>query len=539
MKAHRFFPGCLARHFTPWDGIAAACAAVYWILYCAAGLDLHFFTTANTKYRLAFLCLLIVLAIAALRLGRRVFVEKDRFSRRFVLYAAVNLAVLLFFLLLLWPGTWSWDDIYVLNGAQTYSFVAWQHFLSSVAIIFSAFLIPSAGGIAAVQVVILALISGYLLALFDVLFLDANRRFYGAALLIADLCFFLPPLLLYASSRYRSTLCAYLELFLFAFVVRLVKFPALRRAKNIAFVLALVVLIASWRSENIYYAPLCFFILLLLLGRKYWKRCLALALAVCVLTVGIGRYNTRLIGTNDYSVVAVINQVTALTRRAVSEDDPSTQTALDQIDRVLDVDRLISEPDKTGSALYWEGVAFSYTEEEYRDFLSAYLHLILKYPFTFLQECTRIFSNALGINDNQQTLCQSAIAIYQPGTSHHEIWGEDRPALNVSLRASTIRLLGGLDGNDQYTLLSHIFFNLIPPMLLSLAALLFFLFRRKPLPLLFSFAIFCKVPLIFLTAPGGYFMYFLSIYLFGYLVLFFTLSLLFNRNCKRKEPLVS
>lgn len=539
MTTSNSFLDRFSRHFTKTDRIAAACAALYWLVYCILGLDLQFFEFKHTKYRLVFLGLLILLAIVLVRLFRRAFVEKDAFSRRFLLYTGINLAILSVFLLLLWPGTWSWDDIHVLNGTQTYTFLPWQHFLSSVAIIFSAYLIPSVGGVVTVQVILIAFISGYVLSLFDTLFLDSDKRFYRLSLVIADLCFFLPPVLIYNCSKYRNTLCAYLEIFLFAFVVRLVKFPHLRHPKNYLFVFVLVIITASWRSENIYYAPICFFIYLLLVGKKHWKRCFATALAACVLVVGIGKYNTSLIGTDDYSVMAVINQVTVLVRKAVAEADPSTESALEKIGNVLDMDRIISESDQSGAALYWDGVTLPYTDEEYNDFISAYIQLILKYPGTFLKECAATFYDSLGVNDNQNILYRSAISIYKPGTSHHEIWGDDRPAFNVSLREGTIRLLGGLTENDEYTLFYHVFSNLIPPMLFSLASLLFFLYKRKPLPFLISFTILCKVPLIFFTAPGGYFMYYLSVYLFGYLIFFFTLALLFNRKCKRKEPMVS
>lgn len=145
----------------------------------------------------------------------------------------------------------------------------------------------------------------------------------------------------------------------------------------------LVIVTASWRSENIYYAPICFFIYLLLVGKKHWKRCFATALAACVLVVGIGKYNTSLIGTDDYSVMAVINQVTVLVRKAVAEADPSTESALEKIGNVLDIDRIISESDQSGASLYWDGVTLPYTDEEYNDFISAYIQLTSNIPAHF------------------------------------------------------------------------------------------------------------------------------------------------------------
>lgn len=512
---------------------------MYWLVYCILGLDLQFFEFKHTKYRLVFLCLLIFLAIVLVRLFRRVFVEKDTFSRRFLLYTGINLAILSVFLLLLWPGTWSWDDVNVLNGTTTYFLSGWQHFFSSLAIIFSAYLLPSVGGIVFVQTVIIAFISGYVLALFETYFLDCSNRFHKLALIIADLVFFLPPILIYDYSKFRSTLCSYLEILLFTLVLRFVKDTNFRNAKNYLFFFILLVLLASWRSENIYYAPFCFFFFLFILGVRRWKSCLAIALAACIIVIGIGKYNTSLVGNSDYSVMAVINQATVLARKAASDSSENNSEALERISRVLDLDRVLTEADKDGSTLYWQGATLEYSEQDYNEFLKACVTLTIKYPLTFLQERFEMFWDSLGFNDKQSILSDSAIKIYQPGNSYSDAWGTDRPALNVQLRESTIRFLSGLTADNSRTLFYHLFWNLAPPIIVSILFVLVCLIKKKFLLFFLAFSCLCKLPIIFLTAPAPYFMYYLSIYLFGYLIFFFTLALLFNRKCKRKEPMVS
>lgn len=528
-----------SRHFTKTDRIAAACAALYWLVYCILGLDLQFFEFKHTKYRLVFLCLLILLAIVLVRLFRRAFVEKDTFSRRFLLYTGINLAILSVFLLLLWPGTWSWDDIGVLNGSIVYTLAGWQHFLSYLAMIFSAYLIPSAGGIVFVQTVIIAFISGYVLAIFDTYFLANTKRSHAVALVIADLVFFLPPILIYDYSKFRSTLCSYLEILLFALVIRISKTSPLLSKKNLLFLTIIIIIVASWRSENFYYAPLTFFFLLFILGSKRWKVCLFVAASTCALVVGIGQYNTYLIGTNNYSVMAIINQVTTLVRNIPKDTEGYPEDQINQIAKVLDIERIITETDKTGSVLYWDGATLDYSESDYKEFLQGYFGLISRYPTLFLQERFSMFWNTLGFNDLQYTPVDHSIQIYHPGNDFSDAWGTNRPALNVSVRESTLRFLGGETNTGARTTFYHIFWNILPPMLFAISAMAIFFFKGKYLLSFLCFSNVCKIPLIFLTAPDTYFMYYLSIYLFGYLIFFFTLALLFNRKCKRKEPMVS
>lgn len=317
------------------------------------------------------------------------------------------------------------------------------------------------------------------------------------------------------------------------------KTPTLCRKKGLLFLLILIVIVASWRSENFYYAPLTFFFFLFVLGSKRWKTCLAVAIGACALVFGIGRYNTFLIGTNDYSVMSTINQVTFLVRNIPNNGEEYPEEQFNQIGKVLNLERIITETDKDGSDLYWDGAVLDYSSSDYEEFIQGYLGLILKYPTIFLEERFTMFWNTLGFNDLQYAPTDRAIQIYYPGNIFSNAWGTDRPALNISVRESTLRLLGCETDDGTRTIFYHIFWNLLPPMLFVVSAMVVLFFKGKFLLSFLCFSNVFKIPLIFLTAPDTYFMYYLSIYLFGYLIFFFTLALLFNRKCKRKEPMVS
>lgn len=504
---------------------------MYWAVYCLAGADLSFFTEVNARYRGIFLVLLVVAAVAFRRLAARALLQKDPFSRKFLRYTALHLVILLALMVLLWPGTWSWDDIQVLNHARAYDYVQWQHYLSSVAVILSAYFLPSAAGVVIVQLVLVALITGYCLALVDTLYLGAARRFHGLAVLAAELAFLMPPVLFYDYSKFRNTLCSYLELLVFALAWRMVKFPRLPRLFNLLLLLVSTVIMASWRSENFYYGFLVLGFLLLIVGRKYWKRCLAATLAVCLAVFGIGEHNTDLIGSHNYEIMALIDPAVALIRASQDEPEGLSPEQRQAVENVLDWDRVMARPYLDGTMLYWQGGVKGYTPEEYRTFQKTYVELILQHPGAFLRERGGMFWDTMGCNDEQYDPYERTIRIFEPGTEEYEQWGGNGRALNVPLRAQTIRLLTGRGADGNKTIMNHLFWNLLPPILFAAATLGHGLRNRKWLLFYGALCNLAKIPLIFLTAPDSYFMYYLSVYLFGYLVAWFALAIWLGRRC--------
>ena len=90
--------------------------------------------------------------------------RKERFARRCVLWALPYLAVNLLLLLLIWPGAWGNDDLYVLELARSLQMTAWYHYLSSVYQILALMLIPLVAGTVFIQIVVISGMTGYLMA---------------------------------------------------------------------------------------------------------------------------------------------------------------------------------------------------------------------------------------------------------------------------------------------------------------------------------------------------------------------------------------
>ena len=66
-----------------------------------------------------------------------------------------------FFLLLIltWPGTWSWDDVFIVQKASQYDTSAWQHFFSGIFHILCLQTIPFVSGVIIMQILIILMMA--------------------------------------------------------------------------------------------------------------------------------------------------------------------------------------------------------------------------------------------------------------------------------------------------------------------------------------------------------------------------------------------
>ena len=129
----------------------------------------------------------------------RSFMAGSREIRRGLQVFGIYFSILLVMLILLWPGTWQWDDIGVLAGARCFDVLPWQHVLSSFFQNIFLQLIPTPGGVILVQLVIAAVIVSYAVTDFEMTFCGGRLicGFWPVDTLVKLIPFLLPPVVLY------------------------------------------------------------------------------------------------------------------------------------------------------------------------------------------------------------------------------------------------------------------------------------------------------------------------------------------------------
>ena len=73
-----------------------------------------------------FLLLILIMWIAFAYGFKKLFIEKNQMVSKWSLYSLIYFGIMLFFLLLEWPGAWSYDDYGVLINAVNMRLLPWQ-----------------------------------------------------------------------------------------------------------------------------------------------------------------------------------------------------------------------------------------------------------------------------------------------------------------------------------------------------------------------------------------------------------------------------
>ena len=186
---------------------------------------------------------------------------------------------------------------------------------------------------------------------------------------------------------------------------------------------------------------------------------------------------------------------------------------------------------KTGINLFWSRPDFqrSYTDKEIASFKQAYYKLILRYPAVFLKERFETFVSSTGLLENTTELFTESVPNY--------ITFRQYPLSSPISDKTRTAVIKGLELRTQkdYTqklAVTDLVYSALPAVLILLVASVILLIRKKWLPLFLLLTALVKVPLVFLTAPSRLFMYYYSVYLIGYAVLFYSAFLLTQKKAK-------
>ncbi len=428
--------------------------------------------------------------------------SKDQKALKFVYNLIPILSFNLLVLIFTWPGNWIWDDISVYNFSLSLDINYWQHFFTSLFYFFSIMIIPvpiGAASIILVQLIIISIISAYVLTIVQENF---NTKYLQYILYIP---FVLPATIYLNTHPLRLTLYGYLDLL---FIVMLIdSYRNMKITKERLAILSFAAIILSvWRTEGIYYAilsPLLFIVLFNKTASSKYKKIFS-ATVISVTCICNIVQNAHL--QSDYSVTAFLYPIVPLTERAYSENN---MEFLDKVDKIYNVEILLegAENGLNGEYLYWnEPLVREFEQEDYSEFKMAYIKTCIKYFDTFIIERTKTF---LSSNSSRIGFCvEEEKAV--------EFFKNNKP-LFTDLRTE---LLFGLSEKNKAI---EIFWQPWVPILLMFIIAVSLLFIKKFAYSSILFLSGIKVLLVFITAPGVYFMYYFPTYLCGYFCVAFVL----------------
>lgn len=509
-----------------------ALAALLWCALTLATDRLFFRYDWKTPYFFVYKAIFVLLAFAvvhgAVTLVRKVR-QKDAFALRWLQWMLPYLVFTLVVLVIVWPGCWGSDDLDVLHLARALEPSSWQHFLTSAAFILCLMFIPVPGGVVLIQTLLIAGVVGCFLAAAETLARERMSkppaRGWFAILYIP---FLLPPVLLHDMQPFRSTWSTWTELFtVFLLVWWYLRGQAITK-KQLAVFTLLGILTAGWRSESIYYLAALPVLLAFLVGKKLVRPAAAVVSAVGIVagTLACNAYTNYLMGDAWlYQRVALCYQAAALVQDADPVEDAE---ALAMIDPVFDVQACRELSTLHGPELR-NAISRGdpdLTEEDWEICKKGIIQLALKYPGSLLRERLGVFLNTVEqhrTESNQKLVFAVTVLVYtDPPESMREIQKDflynsiGAYPVNQQLREDFImslsyrtEFLGGL---------LAVTWLMLPSFGLLALAILVLLVRRKWMLFFAAGALAARIPLVFLTAPDTYFMYYLTPYMAGYAI---------------------
>lgn len=470
--------------------------------------------------KIAFLIMLIALWQAAFWVASHV-------ERRYLKVAGGYMLFMTALLLLTWPGIWRMDEFGILSSSVQLFPHFWQNYITSVFYILALMLLPFPAGVIIVQCACISVIVARVVKLCT----DEYRGRGGITWVLLMVPFFMFPVLDSNLYPMRMSLYAFLEVLLIAELFFLAKHVAEGREPDggektrMFYITLLAAVVTVWRTEAVYYVVVYPLLLLLIgKGRRFLKQ-IMIYIIVFVILFAPQKIGEKLTSGQQYELTSVVLPLVPLIEAADENGDAGDRELLAVIDQVVNVELTLQKAaeGKSGINMFWGEPEFQreYTPEQFAQFKSAFYRLALKHWQVFLEERWTTFCDSSDLLENT-TLLFSA-----EGVPNYEAFREYPLSGPVSdrLRTSVIKILE-LRSSDNYDVklaITDYVYSPIPSILFLAVVAVLLALKRKWTTLALVLSLSVKVPLIFLTAPSRLFMYYYSVYLFGYCVLFYAI----------------
>lgn len=555
----------LTRRRSPWRK-ALGFAIVHFLVMTILPFDMALFTAPEPIdkpfywfVKLSYFMSLYLGYILLLETLRRVRLG-DIAVRTRVFVFGTYLMFIIPLILIVWPGTWSWDDLWMIEVVARYDTYAWQHWLSTWVLNLFAQHIPCVGGIILVQNLVIGLLVADVVVVLDQCAMGWNSslcELYAAAheikhwwprmakllphVLWRITPFLLPPVLCFQLSGFRMGLYSYL---IVSWGVHIIAFVRGRPCGLMRMVMFTVVtiLVATWRSEGILLVPVCLLILLMRCKCSVRRRlaCVVFIILGCVMVMAYQKSQER---NNDYFLLSLMGPLVEAVRVA---DWPEDATDLAILDKTIDV-KYVCGRKESGTELFWTGKLMRSNREKGGDkaFLAAGLRIMMRHPRVVLKERLRVFLQSSNILGDQKRLITNVDTVnmmdVDKGLTSHRWYLQKlrtilkRP-LSVDLRKAVLRFLYFFKGStvkcspEDYHWGVSIVWNVATPFFVLSVFQVWLCLTGKYLMALGLLCFNAKIGATILFEPCAFFMYWIDSYLVGWMIAIYFLSGLLRRR---------
>lgn len=458
---------------------------------------------------------------------------KDKTTIRMVTFFSIYLLINVIFFLLTFPGVWRWDEFYILHEAIYSRLFATQQVWHSVYYIVALQMFVSPTLIALSQILIISAIVSYILTKID-MFIFSKLSNYSNWIYILFIPLILFPIIDSNLYPMRLSILAFLQLLLF-FKVIYAKFDDEQlKPKNLFVIAFLIMIIGLTRGENLPLIILVPLIFICMYRKSLHKKYVLFFTSMLVLN-GICLYLPQKLSSLNsfpYSYIAICSPMRELIIEAVSQDDEIVV----ELEEYVDVDGVCNT--SNGIEFFWSDNFKDKALTDTSGFTKLYARLILKYPQTFIAERYNMLINSSGFNLNTSIHVNGTFEIDNPDLKDFQGIGVTEGIYNRDLRIAVIEFLemGTQVDHSDYGFLFTITYNVVPPAIILLGAVIYLFIKKKNGLAFLCLADLCRLGCVILTMPSSYFMYFIPTYILGYFILTSgILKIILNKKLSNKD----
>jgi hypothetical protein len=445
------------------------------------------------------------------------------------------------FLLLTWPGYWSWDEYHILSGVREGDFPRWQGILTAVLFTFYLYLVPSGAFFVLFQVIVVSFVAGYAFSVASELFASGRKL---AWLVLLPLL--LPASIIMVLYPLRLTIYAMLLVALFFRMIRIfkVKDVPIRPTVELVSLAAVLCVLATWRSEGVFFIlllPIIYWRLGFLSRRKRFdEKRIGATLSLLVVLVSFGASLATAVP--RYAVTAIVNPLSIMLQDQSNwrNDDPD----LNSLSKILDLHLIARNPSASEIPALWS--------DEWQDdklgsstgFMIPYLSYVSRHPSAFLNARVETFL-ATSRLQTQHSDNEILGLVQNPFVSDPDSYSPPHPlykfesdnfwasSLSWDTRKSIILSLLMIDKNGTPIHGHILFWNVFTGLILTFGSLVVSIITRQRLYGMIAISLLAFALMIFLFAPASYFMYYFPIILVGSMICIIQLLEIVSRPRKR------
>lgn len=433
------------------------------------------------------------------------------FVRNFVIYFIIQFVVLL----MVWPGIFKDDEVYLIGYGIANLRIKWeQSFFTQMHYLVALTILPYVVSITLIQITVISIIEAKIMEKIDAVV--EHKKYVYFMLLI----FLLFPVLDSNQFNLRNSIICWIFLFIIVNLYAEYKMYHQFSGKCIYLTMFLSVFIGVWKTEFLYLVP-CFGLFFLwnhkMIARCIKKMLLSLIL-VCVSYFVLSIPNRYFEPDNNYILSAVFTPVCQIVADHYDDYDREIMQEIELVDQFIPLETIKEENCNVNLPFsYWHADVLS--KEAKSELFSACVKICFHYWQDFLMNRINVYAWTNGfisdvINHNA-SIGENVHSIDVDGRDLYNYHFKYTNLVDPQFRGKVIRLLGCRTKSYYYqtNFMYPILYNSFIGVVLVCILLVFYVKKKKWINVQLMFIVILQVPIIFFTAPAGFFMYYMPFYL--------------------------